>query len=94
MIKYKLSCSLHTLKQVKPHIYIKNKSIPLLLNGIRPFIPLFNSKLSMRSVSFYQPALQYMQKVRGVHTGREPENPNIWIYLNQSTISTKKQKVL
>lgn len=38
MIKFELSCSLHTLEQNKPHIYIKNKSIPLLLNGIRPYI--------------------------------------------------------
>ena len=41
MIKFKLSCSLHTLKQNKSHIYIKNKSIPLLLNGIRPYINSF-----------------------------------------------------
>lgn len=38
MINFRLSCSLHTFKQNKPHIYIKNKSMPLLLNGVRPFI--------------------------------------------------------
>jgi hypothetical protein len=38
MIKYELSCSLHTLKQKKPYIYVNNKSIPLLLKGIRPYI--------------------------------------------------------
>jgi group I intron endonuclease len=38
MIKFELSCSLHRLEQNKPHIYINNKSIPLLLNGIRPYI--------------------------------------------------------
>lgn len=37
MIRHRLSCSLHKVKNVS-HIYIKNKSIPLLLNGIRPFI--------------------------------------------------------
>jgi hypothetical protein len=38
------------VKENKPHIYIKNKSMPLLLGNIRPFIPSINSKLSLRSV--------------------------------------------
>ena len=47
MIRHRLSCSLHKLKQNKSHIYIKNKSMPLLLTGIRPFISEFSSKLSV-----------------------------------------------
>jgi hypothetical protein len=50
MIRYRLSCTLHRLKQDKSHVYIKNKSMPLLLDGIRPFIYLHPSKLSVRSV--------------------------------------------
>lgn len=46
MIRHRLSCTLHMVKQNKPHIYIKNKSMPLLLTGIRPFISLLPSKLS------------------------------------------------
>jgi len=48
MIKFRLSCTLHRLKHNKPHIYIKNKSMPLLLDGIRPFISsLFPYKLTV-----------------------------------------------
>lgn len=46
MIRHRLSCRLHMVKQNKPHIYIKNKSMPLLLTGIRPFISWLPSKLS------------------------------------------------
>jgi len=38
MICHRLTCTLHLVKQNKPYIYIKNKSMPLLLEGIRPFI--------------------------------------------------------
>ena len=38
IIRFQLDCSLHRLKQNKYHIYIKNKSMPLLLKGIRPHI--------------------------------------------------------
>ena len=44
MIRHRLSCTLHIVKQNKPHIYIKNKSMPLLLTGIRPFISSLPSK--------------------------------------------------
>ena len=51
MIRHRLLCTLHMLKNNKPHIYIRNKSMPLLLGGIRPFISLLpSSKLSVRSV--------------------------------------------
>lgn len=43
MIRHMLSCTLHKLKQGKYHIYIKNKSMPLLLEGIRPFINLWGA---------------------------------------------------
>ncbi len=36
--KFNLICSLKVLKQDKLFIYIKNKSIPLLLNGVSPYI--------------------------------------------------------
>ena len=91
---YRLSCLLHEGKQDKPHIFIFNKYMSLLLSGIRPFIPLFNSKLSMRSVSFYLPALQYMQKVRGVHTGPEPENPNLTPRLSFANADVQKSQIL
>lgn len=55
MIRFRLDCSLHRLKQNKSHIYIKNKSMPLLLSGTRPHISLLSSKLSVDSA-------------RGVHT--------------------------
>lgn len=38
-INHRLSCTLHMVN--KPYIYIKNKSMPLLLNGIRPYISSF-----------------------------------------------------
>lgn len=50
MIRHRLSCTLHMVKENKPHIFIKNKSMPLLLGNIRPFITSINSKLSLRSV--------------------------------------------
>jgi hypothetical protein len=78
MIRHRLSCSLHRLKQNKSHIYIKNKSMPLLLAGIRPFISSFRGRrplqLYMQSAFSSQPTLQ---RVRGVHTGQEPGSPNI-----------------
>lgn len=49
MISHRLSCTLHMVN--KPYIYIKNKSMPLLLNGIRPYISSFpQTKLFVRSV--------------------------------------------
>jgi hypothetical protein len=47
IIRFRLDCSLHRLKQNKSHIYIKNKSMPLLLRGIRPHISWLPFKLSV-----------------------------------------------
>lgn len=49
MIRFRLDCSLHKLKQNKSHIYIKNKSMPLLLRGLRPYISWLPSKLSVHN---------------------------------------------
>ena len=65
MIKFRLRCSFHKLKQNKCHIYINNKSMPLLLSGIRPYISSINPKLSLKLSNL---ALQY-HRLRGVHTG-------------------------
>jgi hypothetical protein len=51
MIRHELSCTLQKLKSNnKSYIYIKNKSMPLLLRGIRPFvfIPYLPFKCSSR----------------------------------------------
>ena len=45
MIRHRLSCSVHSVKN-KQYISINSKSIPLLLRGIRPFIFLLANECS------------------------------------------------
>lgn len=69
MIRHRLSCSLHTVKN-KPLIYIKNKSIPLLLAKTRPFVGSFNSQFSV--FSSYSTCFRVGQSaVRRVHNGKK-----------------------
>jgi hypothetical protein len=45
MIRHRLFCSLEIIKQNKPLIYIKNKSVPIVLQNIRPFLSSINCNL-------------------------------------------------
>lgn len=61
IIRHRLSCSLHRLKQNKSsHIYIKNKSMPILLEGIRAFIPFVQKRsIHNKTNSPVTPAVSY-----------------------------------
>lgn len=56
MIRRRLSCSLHTVKN-KQCISIDSKSIPLLLRGIRPFI-----NPMPRNASFFSSSRSYSKR--------------------------------
>lgn len=95
IIRHRLSCTLHILKQNKPHIYIKNKSLPVLLGGIRPFIFSFNSKLSAlhKERAYSNFSFSQFLVVRGAHNGKD-NYTNLTPVLSFANADIQKPEIL